>query len=75
MWTSRSFWAEFEISVHQRTDVADGAKLTYLRSCLTGEVHAAIAGLAAANADYQVTVQRIKEHLGRPVTAASCCST
>ncbi|KRZ70210.1 hypothetical protein T10_9297 [Trichinella papuae] len=65
----RQFWDQFESSVHQKTDLADAAKLTYLRSCVTGEVLGAIAGLAAANADYQVAVQRIKQRLDRPVIA------
>ncbi|KRX35342.1 hypothetical protein T05_1863 [Trichinella murrelli] len=63
------FWDQFESSVHQQRDLSDAVKLVYLRDCLTGDALRAIAGLSAANADYQVAVRRLKERFDRPVVA------
>ncbi|KRX12621.1 hypothetical protein T07_1176 [Trichinella nelsoni] len=63
-WSSQvkiEFWHQFESSVHQQRDLADAVELVYLRDCLTGDALGAIAGLSAANADYQVAVRRLKE--------------
>ncbi|KRZ30473.1 hypothetical protein T4B_4446 [Trichinella pseudospiralis] len=65
----REFWDQFESSVHQRRDLVDAVKLVYLRDCLTGDALGAIAGLSAANADYQVAVRRLKDRFDRPVVA------
>ncbi|KRZ81526.1 hypothetical protein T08_11933, partial [Trichinella sp. T8] len=65
----REFWDQFESSVHQQRDLSDAVKLVYLRDCLTGDALGAIAGLSAANADYQVAVRRLKERFDRPVVA------
>ncbi|XP_003369097.1 exodeoxyribonuclease 7 small subunit [Trichinella spiralis] len=46
--------------VYQQKDLADAGKPVYLRNCLTADAVGAIAGLTAANADYQVAVRRIK---------------
>ncbi|KRZ49357.1 hypothetical protein T02_12201 [Trichinella nativa] len=62
----REFWNRFESSVHQQRDLADAVKLVYLRNCLTGDALGAIAGLSAANADYQVAVRGLKERFDRP---------
>ncbi|KRZ17823.1 hypothetical protein T11_1262 [Trichinella zimbabwensis] len=50
-----------EDSIHKRVDLSDGAKLTYLRGCLTGDAWGAITGPSTTNADYEVAVQRLKE--------------
>ncbi|KRX72600.1 hypothetical protein T06_10702 [Trichinella sp. T6] len=62
----REFWNRFESSVQQQRDLADAVKLVYLRNCLTGDALGAIAGLSAANADYQVAVRGLKERFNRP---------
>ncbi|KRX83300.1 hypothetical protein T06_12996 [Trichinella sp. T6] len=33
----RAFWDQFDYRVHQRKDLSNAAKLTYLRGCLTGK--------------------------------------
>ncbi|KRX75420.1 Death-associated protein kinase dapk-1 [Trichinella sp. T6] len=65
----QEFWDQFESSVHQQRDLSDAVELVYLRDCLTGDALRAIAGLSAANADYQVAVRRLKERFDRLVVA------
>ncbi|KRY33007.1 hypothetical protein T01_2299 [Trichinella spiralis] len=65
----RGFWDRFADSIHKRTDLSDGAKLTYLRGCLTCDALRSIISLSSSNADYEVAVQRLKERFDRPYTA------
>ncbi|KRZ80053.1 hypothetical protein T10_604 [Trichinella papuae] len=58
--TSHNF-GDSGTDLRTRVDLSDGAKLTYLRSCLTSDAWGAIAGPSTTNADYEVTVQRLKE--------------
>ncbi|KRY40848.1 hypothetical protein T01_7463 [Trichinella spiralis] len=61
--------------VYQQKDLADAGKPVYLRNCLTADAVGAIAGLTAANADYQVAVRRIKKRKDAALTAADCLIT
>ncbi|KRY28061.1 hypothetical protein T01_5854 [Trichinella spiralis] len=64
----RGFWDRFADSIHKRTDLSDGTKLTYLHGCLTGDALRAISCLSS-NGLYKVAVQRLKERFDRPYTA------
>ncbi|KRX49588.1 hypothetical protein T09_1788 [Trichinella sp. T9] len=61
--TSRSF---FDYRVHQRKDLSNAAKLTYLRGCLTGKAADVISSLSSSNADYEVALNRLREEFDRP---------
>ncbi|KRY32213.1 hypothetical protein T01_8746 [Trichinella spiralis] len=57
----RAFWDQFDYRVHQRKDLSNAAKLTYLRGCLTGRVAEVISSLSSSNADYEVALKRLRE--------------
>ncbi|KRZ84139.1 hypothetical protein T08_11763 [Trichinella sp. T8] len=42
----RAFWDQFDYRVHQRKDLSNAAKLTYLRGCLTGKAADVISSLS-----------------------------
>lgn len=60
------FWDHFQAIVHTRTDVADVAKLNYLRAQLTGTASQLIEGLNATGANYKVAVDLVKETYKHP---------
>ncbi|KRZ91529.1 hypothetical protein T08_1939 [Trichinella sp. T8] len=64
----RGFWDRFADSIHKRTDLSDGTKLTHLHGCLIGDALKAISCLFS-NGLYKVAVQRLKERFDRPYTA------
>ncbi|KRY05496.1 hypothetical protein T03_16866, partial [Trichinella britovi] len=47
----RAFWDQFDFRVHQRKDLSNAAKLTYLHGCLTGKAADVISSLSSSNAD------------------------
>ncbi|KRZ02789.1 hypothetical protein T11_10900 [Trichinella zimbabwensis] len=61
----RAFWDKFDYRVHQRKDLSNAAKLTYLRGCLTGKA----ADVISRNADYEVALNRLREEFDRPAKA------
>ena len=63
-WTH--FWESYENSVHNRTDIVDITKLTYLRSLLKGEAAQCIAGLALTGLNYANACELLKDRYGRP---------
>ncbi|KRY26929.1 hypothetical protein T01_2962 [Trichinella spiralis] len=62
----RAFWDQFDYRVHQRMDLSNAAKLTYLRGCLTGKAADVISSLSSSNADYEVALNRLREEFDRP---------
>ncbi|KRY45033.1 hypothetical protein T03_15500 [Trichinella britovi] len=62
----RAFWDQFDYRVHQRKDLSNAAKLTYLRGCLTGKAEDVISSLSSSNADYEVALNRLREEFDRP---------
>ncbi|KRX64916.1 hypothetical protein T09_7986 [Trichinella sp. T9] len=61
----RAFWDQFDYRVHQRKDLSNAAKLTYLRGCLTGKAADVISSLSSSNADYEVALNRLREEFDR----------
>ena len=61
-WTP--FWEQFE-AVVDLSDLPTVAKFSYLRSLLTGDAQAAIAGLSLTAGNYTVACQLLKERFGR----------
>ncbi|KRX20459.1 hypothetical protein T07_1456 [Trichinella nelsoni] len=63
----RAFWDQFHYRVHQRKDLSNAAKLTYLSDCLTGKAADVISSLSSSNADYEVALNRLREEfIDRP---------
>ncbi|KRX16267.1 hypothetical protein T07_2731 [Trichinella nelsoni] len=71
----RAFWDQFDYRVHQRKDLSNAAKLTYLRGCLTGKVSDVISSLSSPNADYEVALNRLREKFDRPAKEARASAT
>ncbi|KRZ54421.1 hypothetical protein T02_9341 [Trichinella nativa] len=61
-----AFWDRFDYRVHQRKDLSNAAKLTYLHGCLTGKASYVISSLSSRNADYEVALNRLREEFDRP---------
>ncbi|KRZ83151.1 hypothetical protein T08_6513, partial [Trichinella sp. T8] len=62
------------ISMFQEDDLAtfdDGIKMTYLRCFLTGDALGSIICLYSSNVNYEVEVQRLKEHFERLYTVVT----
>ncbi|KRY99202.1 hypothetical protein T11_12998, partial [Trichinella zimbabwensis] len=66
----REFWNQFECRMQQQKNLTDSMKLRYLRDCLTGEALETVAGLSAAETDYELAVQTIRDRYDKPVIAA-----
>ncbi|KRZ00305.1 hypothetical protein T11_1148 [Trichinella zimbabwensis] len=62
----RVFCYRFADSIHKKTDLSDGAKLTYLRGCLTGDALRSIISLSSSNADYELAGQKLQERFDWP---------
>ena len=62
----QSFWDTFEASVHTSNSLTGVQKLSYLRGQLQGEAVCVIAGFQLTNANYEHSVDLLKEHFGQP---------
>ncbi|KRY76216.1 hypothetical protein T4B_6818 [Trichinella pseudospiralis] len=62
----RVFWDQFDYRVHQRRDLSNVAKMTYIWGCLTGKAADVISSLSSSNADYEVALNRLREEFDRP---------
>lgn len=62
----RSFWEDFESSVHQNTGLSVIDKFNYLRALLEGAVARSIQGLALTEGNYCASIDILKERFGKP---------
>ena len=62
----QSFWDTFEASVHNNTSLTGVQKLSYFRGQLQGEAACVIAGFQLTNANYQHSIDLLKDHFGQP---------
>ncbi|XP_077560520.1 uncharacterized protein LOC144175312 [Haemaphysalis longicornis] len=60
------FWEQFEQSVHKNEDLTASDRFHYLRSLLTGDAAAAIAGLPATAQCYSDAVDLLQQRFGSP---------
>ena len=64
-WTT--FWEQFDISIHSRSDLATAEKLAYLRNALkNGSAKNAIEGLSRSGEQYEEAVSRLKDRYDKP---------
>ncbi|KRZ02620.1 hypothetical protein T11_725 [Trichinella zimbabwensis] len=61
-----SFWAQFEASVHKRSDLDNATKFTYLLSSTEGTARNAIEGIPLTPENYTQAVDILKKRFGRP---------
>ena len=63
----RTFWEQFNISVHSRTNISDAEKLVYLKQALKeGSAKEVIEGLSRTGECYGEAVECLKERFDRP---------
>ena len=63
----RSFWEQFAISVHDRTDLADAEKLVYLQQAIKdGYAKQAIEGLSHSGEHYSEAVSSLQARYDHP---------
>ena len=62
----QSFWDTFKSAVNRNTDISRIQKLTYLRSCVTGAVESAIAGLPLTEDNYKTAIDILRDRFGKP---------
>ncbi|KRZ96229.1 hypothetical protein T08_14157 [Trichinella sp. T8] len=65
-----TFWAQFEASVHSRSDLDVTTKFDYLLSGTEGKARSAIAGIPLTAANYTHAVEILKTRFGRPKSVA-----
>lgn len=63
----RSFWEQFEVSIHKRSDLSDAEKLVYLKNSLKdGSAKGVIEGLSQSGEFYAEAIQSLKARYDRP---------
>ncbi|XP_003381917.1 putative integrase core domain protein, partial [Trichinella spiralis] len=60
-----AFWDRFQGCVHNRTDLDDASKFSYLLSSLSGEALAAVEGMPRSSANYSHAMELLQERFGR----------
>ena len=60
----QSFWDQCSVAIHTNSSVRDIEKFNYLRSYLTEATGECIKGLSLTSANYQKTVEMLKERYG-----------
>ncbi|KRY42505.1 hypothetical protein T01_11252 [Trichinella spiralis] len=61
-----TFWAQFEASIHNRSDLDAATKFTYLISSTEGRARSSIEGIPLTAANYPQAVSILKTRFGRP---------
>ncbi|KRY47805.1 hypothetical protein T03_15691 [Trichinella britovi] len=61
-----TFWAQFEASIHNRSDMDAATKFTYLISSTEGRARSSIEGILLTAANYTQAVSIFKARFGRP---------
>ncbi|HID36071.1 MAG TPA: DUF1759 domain-containing protein, partial [Ghiorsea sp.] len=61
-----NFWDTFQALVHQRTDLDNVTKMTYLKSSLKGKAADVIKGFKVSANDYQPALQTLKSNFADP---------
>ncbi|KRZ78550.1 hypothetical protein T10_5792 [Trichinella papuae] len=61
-----TFWAQFEASIHNRSDLDAATKFTYLISSTVGMARSSIEGIPLTEANYPQAVGILKARFGRP---------
>ena len=63
----RTFWEQFNVSVHSRSDISKPEKLVYLRQSLkSGSAKSVIEGLSKTSDDYDKAVKCLADRYDRP---------
>ncbi|XP_011410528.1 PREDICTED: uncharacterized protein LOC100633078 [Amphimedon queenslandica] len=60
----KTFWDSFESAIHNRRDLSDIDKFTYLRSLLIRSAKEAVAGLSLTSSNYQEAIDILKKRFG-----------
>ncbi|KRX70555.1 hypothetical protein T06_1033 [Trichinella sp. T6] len=61
-----TFWAQFEASIYNRSDLDAATKFTYLISSTKGRARSSIEGIPLTAANYPQAVSILKARFGRP---------
>ena len=62
-----NFWDQFSVSIHDKTELSDTAKLAYLRNAMKdGPADAVISGLAKTGDTYDEAVDCLRKRYDRP---------
>ena len=63
----RSFWEQFEVSVHSKPQLSDPEKLAYLRQAVNGgPARYVIEGLSGSGEEYRGAIETLRERYDRP---------
>lgn len=63
----RSFWKQFSLSIHDRTNLSNSEKLVYLQPALKGgSARSAIEGLSRSGDNYEEAILCLKGRYDRP---------
>ena len=63
----RTFWEQYEVSIHSRTWLTDAEKLTYLRHSLKdGPARHVIEGLSGLGSEYEEAIKCLQKRYDKP---------
>ena len=63
----QTFWEQFSVAIHDRTNISDTEKLVYLRHSLKdGSAKSIIEGLSRSGEQYAEAIESLKPHYSRP---------
>ena len=58
------FWDQYQVSIHNNSNISDIDKFNYLKGCVRGEALSAISGLTLTSENYQEAIQVLKDRFG-----------